>query len=424
MTVGNCWWTKPHSVNIQNSAGHRQHTYILAALAGCCFSASLQVAAWRWVSGSQRLTMAQQQPASARRLVAVSRQVCPCGSAAAAAPEPPQRKRLALVATTIWRSSHAQHLADRFGMGYARDGRWHRPDFDVVSMFVDQPPDNPAKANLAPLRAAEFGSTIYPTIAEALRCGGDTLAVDAVLIVGEHGVYGSNQFDQHMYPRYEFFKAVTAVFRADGRTTPVFSDKHLSYDYDKAVEMVEISKELGFAFLAGSSVPCGYRMPALELSQGVDLHEALVVTNFGGDGGWFHGLEVQQSMAERRRGGETGVASVHATVGDDVWPLLDAALDHGRGSWDEGGFDAALLEGCLCRSQQLRNVEEMDSKPADGTGEETSSREPMYSWRYPSAAEARSVVDECRLIRILYRDGTRASVLFLAGLVAIHLYYM
>jgi hypothetical protein len=27
----------------------------------------------------------------------------------------------------------------------------------------------------------------YGTIAEALRCGGDTLAVDAVLLIGEHG---------------------------------------------------------------------------------------------------------------------------------------------------------------------------------------------------------------------------------------------
>ena len=61
-------------------------------------------------------------------------------------------------------------------------------------MFVAQPPASLAKANLAPLRAAEFGATIYPTVAEALRCGGDTLAVDAVLIVGEHGEYPSNCF--------------------------------------------------------------------------------------------------------------------------------------------------------------------------------------------------------------------------------------
>jgi hypothetical protein len=39
-------------------------------------------------------------------------------------------------------------------------------------MYVDQPPASAAKANLAPLRAAEFGATIYGSVAEALRCGG------------------------------------------------------------------------------------------------------------------------------------------------------------------------------------------------------------------------------------------------------------
>jgi hypothetical protein len=34
------------------------------------------------------------------------------------------------------------------------------------------------------LREEEFGVVTYPTIAEALRCGGDTLAVDAVLLIG------------------------------------------------------------------------------------------------------------------------------------------------------------------------------------------------------------------------------------------------
>jgi hypothetical protein len=48
--------------------------------------------------------------------------------------------------------------------------------------------------------------------------------------------------------------------------------------------------------------------------------EALVVSNLGGgDGGYFHCLESLQCMTERRRGGETGVAWVHATAGEAVW---------------------------------------------------------------------------------------------------------
>ena len=73
-------------------------------------------------------------------------------------------------------------MADRF-LWAIRKGRWHRPPFDVVSAYVDQMPQN----DLSRKRSEEFGFPIYPTIAEALRCGGKELAVDAVLIIGEHG---------------------------------------------------------------------------------------------------------------------------------------------------------------------------------------------------------------------------------------------
>ena len=52
--------------------------------------------------------------------------------------------------------------------------------------------------------------------------------MDAVLIIGEHGAYPYNEFGQHLYPRYRFFKEVTRVFREDGRAVPVFNDKSVS----------------------------------------------------------------------------------------------------------------------------------------------------------------------------------------------------
>lgn len=40
--------------------------------------------------------------------------------------------------------------------------------------------------DLARLREQEYPAvTVYGTVAEALRCGGDTMAVDAVLLIGE-----------------------------------------------------------------------------------------------------------------------------------------------------------------------------------------------------------------------------------------------
>ena len=49
-------------------------------------------------------------------------------------------------------------------------------------------------------------------------------------------------------------KQVSDVFRQDGRAVPVFNDKHLSWKWEWAKEMVEISRELNFAFTAGSSL--------------------------------------------------------------------------------------------------------------------------------------------------------------------------
>src|SRR3954463_8542662 len=93
------------------------------------------------------------------------------------------RKRLAII-TTEWRYlSHAWHMGERFLVGYPARGRWHKPALEVISAYVDQTPAN----DLSRKRAREFGFTIYPKVAEALRGGGGRLAVDAVLIIGEHG---------------------------------------------------------------------------------------------------------------------------------------------------------------------------------------------------------------------------------------------
>lgn len=298
------------------------------------------------------------------------------------------RKRLAVV-TTEWRyRSHAWHMAERFLVGYPHAGRWHRPPLDVVAAYVDQTPEN----DLSRGRSAEFGFPIYPTIAEALRCGGDKLAVDAVLIIGEHGDYPTNVYGQTKYPRYEFFKQVTEVFRRDGRAVPVFNDKHLSWKWEWAREMVEISRELDFAFTAGSSLPVTWRMPAIDMPYDAPLEEMLCLAMGGVDSYDFHALEVIQCMAERRRGGETGVAAVQALRGDAVWKALHA------GDWAAGGWDPRLFEACLCRSQTLSQPE-------------------TFSHRFPMPAQMREWVQDPVAYRLEYADGTRATMLLMNGLV-------
>lgn len=297
-------------------------------------------------------------------------------------------KRLAVV-TTEWRyHSHAWHMAERFLNGYPVKGRWHRPPLEVVSAYVDQTPEK----DLSRDRAKEFGFTIYPTVAEALRCGGKQLAVDAVLLIGEHGSYPNNELGQKKYPRYELFKQITDVFRADGRAVPVFNDKHLSWKWEWAQEMVAISRELKFPFLAGSSLPVTWRMPALEMPSGADLQEVMCVAYGGVDSYDFHALEVIQCMAERRRGGETGVQAVQALRGDAVWQAME------KPSWPAGGWDASLFAACLARTQTL-------AQPPNG------------SHRHPTPAQMRAFVKDPVAYRFEYLDGLRATMFLLNGLV-------
>ncbi len=260
------------------------------------------------------------------------------------------RKRIAIV-TTIWiYQSHAQHMGDRFLVGYPRQGKWHEPPIDVVSLYVDQRPTG----DLSPQRAKDHGFTIYPTITEALRCGGKELAVDGVVIIGEHGDYPVNAKGQILYPRYEFFQECVKVFEADGRAVPIFNDKHLSYSWEKAQKMVADSKRLQFPFLAGSSLPVTWRLPPVEVPYGAVLREALMVGVGGSDPMDYHALEAMQCMVERRKGGETGVRAVQFLEGDAVWQ-----------AGKEGRWSHRLLEAALSRSDSLQGDSDLDSRPQD-----------------------------------------------------------
>ncbi|MGP0067367.1 MAG: hypothetical protein ACLQGP_27700 [Isosphaeraceae bacterium] len=297
-----------------------------------------------------------------------------------------KRKKLAIVTTVWYYLSHAQHMGDRFLVGYPWEGRWHRPAIDVVALYVDQKPANDQSAE----RAKSFGFSVYPTIGEALRCGGSTLAVDAVLIIGEHGKYPKNEKGQILYPRYEFFREVAQVFEKDGRAVPVFNDKHLSYSFTKAREMVETSRRLKFPFLAGSSLPVTWRLPAVDLPLGCTIDDALMVGVGGSDPMDFHALEAMQCMVERRKGGETGVKAVQLVTGEAVWKAGDA-----------GRWSRELLESALSRSHSLQGLSATDGRTQN----------------LAVGGELRRLTPNPAAYFIEYADGTRATLLMLNGAV-------
>jgi hypothetical protein len=296
------------------------------------------------------------------------------GRVAFAGPAEP-RKKIAFIATVAYRRSHGQHFLDRMTLGYGWGGAWQKPRVDMASIYVDQFPAN----DLARSRAQRHRIPIYPTIAEALTLGTGKLAVDGVVIIGEHGEYPQNEKGQFLYPRFELFKEVTKVFEASGRSVPVFNDKHLSTEWKKCVEMVADAKRLGFPFLAGSSLPITWRLPATEMPWGTPLVESVCAGYGPVDRYDFHGLETAQCMSERRRGGEVGIRSVRALRGEEMW-------EHAAGR----ETTKKLLVAALSRSHTLPAK---DGYPTDAVS---------FDWARRSFPEAYGYFVE-------HRDGFRTT---------------
>ncbi|HWG44772.1 MAG TPA: hypothetical protein VN688_18505 [Gemmataceae bacterium] len=242
-----------------------------------------------------------------------------------------QTKKVAAVVTEYRRWSHADVIVGKILEGYNYDGG-AGPNMKLVSLYVDQTPAKDMSRDLA----KKHGFTIYPTIEGALTLGGKQLAVDGVLCIGEHGNYPKNAKGQILYPRRRFFEEVCKVFEKSKKTVPVFNDKHLSATWTDAKWMYDKARELFFPFLAGSSVPLAWRRPELKLPKNCLLVEAVQVGYGPFEGYGFHALEGLQCMAERRKGGETGVKAVQCLQGKAMWEALD------KGRWSKTLLEAAL----------------------------------------------------------------------------------
>ena len=225
------------------------------------------------------------------------------------------RKKIAAVITEYRPNSHAEVIVTKFLNGFPTDEGLISPRVEIASMYVDQFPDK----DLSRERAAAHDVPIYPSIVKALTLGGKDLAVDGVLLIGEHGDYAWNEKEQHLFPRKYFMEQICGVFAAGGRAVPVFNDKHLSYNWRDARWMVDRAAHLNAPLMAGSSIPVGWRNPWLEHEGAPPIEEAVAVGFSGLDIYGFHTLEALQCMVERRRGGETGVAAVTCLEGDAVW---------------------------------------------------------------------------------------------------------
>ena len=245
------------------------------------------------------------------------------------------RKKIAAVITEYRVPAHADVIVGKFIKGFPTDDGLIEPQVDIVSMYLDQIPDNDIGLQVS----KEYDIPIYQSISAALCLGGSELAVDGVLSIGEHGRYAYNEKGQHMYPRRFFFEQICGVFSTSGRSVPVFSDKHLSYNWRDSKWMYDRAQQLGVPFMAGSSIPLGWRDPWLEHELDAPIEDALVLSFGGIESYGYHGLEALQCMIERRSGGEAGLAAVQCLEGEAVWR---AGAD---GLWSRELAEAAAAAG-------------------------------------------------------------------------------
>ncbi len=304
----------------------------------------------------------------------------------------PSLPKIAALASTYYYLSHAYHIVGRFLDGFVvHDGHGlHKPPFEIASLFTEQvlPATDLGKAH-----ASGSHVRLSSSIADALTLGTGKLAVDAVLLIAEHGEYPYNEKLQKLYPRGKFFREVLEVIRASGTPVPIFIDKHLSYSRIEASEMVAQAKAANVPLMAGSSLPVTWRFPALEIPLERTFKDVLVASRGDLEIYGFHALETLQCMVERRKrnGKPQGVAAVTCLEGDAVWE----AGDRGVWSWE-------LLEHALGRSHS-RNVGDIKQNTRDYMPPKPPGRDEQTKFRHPVA------------FIVEYVDGLRATVLILNG---------
>ncbi|WP_214630256.1 hypothetical protein [Paenibacillus agaridevorans] len=220
--------------------------------------------------------------------------------------------KVCAIVTEYRYNSHAEMIIGRL-MGEFE----YKPSVQVVSLYTDQIPEGDMSRSVA----KSCGIPIYNSISEAIHAADSELA--GVLIIGEHGNYPINELGQKMYPRRSFIEETLHAMDELGSRAPIFSDKHLAWRMDDTIWIYQAIKSRAIPFLGGSSIPLVAHKPPLQDKVLEHMNELFVVSFGPIEDYGYHAFEVMQSLAEQRRGGETGVSSIYALQGDLVWQAMD-----------------------------------------------------------------------------------------------------
>jgi hypothetical protein len=224
-------------------------------------------------------------------------------------------RNVAAIVTEYRHNSHADIIISRLLQTDTLDGKGNDSPLKLVSLYTDQKPKN----DIGRMLSASHRFPIFDTIAGALTLGSDQLAVEGVLVIGEHGSYPKSANGNTKYPKRRFLQEVFQVFKQSGRVVPVFCDKHLADNWQDAQWIHDTARAMKVPLMAGSSIPTTWRTPPADIAPGSRIQGIVALTYGPTDAYGFHALEMVQALAEQRQGGETGITAVQCLADDAVW---------------------------------------------------------------------------------------------------------
>jgi hypothetical protein len=181
---------------------------------------------------------------------------------------------------------------------------------------------------------------------------------------------------------------------------PVFNDKHLAWNWADAKWIYDTAVEMQIPFMAGSSMPVTPRVPPLHIPLGTEIEEIVVVAHGGLESYGFHALEMAQCLAERRQGGETGVAAIQCLTGGAFWNALRTGT-----LWARELEAAALAVGAHAPGTPLDHYAPRFASPAQEPAPPSEPGTPQRETNEPA------------IYLLEYRDGLRVTILMLNGYV-------
>jgi hypothetical protein len=295
-----------------------------------------------------------------------------CGTLRAESSTSASPKPVALLIADWRKSSHPEALFSNILRTYSpRDGKGPASKLRVASVYRDLPSTDDLSAKYA----EQYHFAVAPSVEAALTLGTGKLAVDGVLICTEWAPYPESDTGNVMYPHRRLFEECVKVFKSSGRVVPVFIDKHLADTHADSKWIYDTAREMKIPLMAGSSIPLCMLDSEATVEPGAELKEVVgisyhTLTTYG-----FHGLEMTQALAERRKGGETGIKRVRCISGRTVWELAGKA------------YDPALLDAAVAKQ----------------------------SVKVPDGKKLQDVVPEPMLFAVDYNDGLRVNLFTLNG---------